>query len=132
MRGLSMSRGAVSMACKELRDWGLVTTLQEPGVRRARHAHGGGYSQEERRAGAVGAEPRTDLRLLGLQATGYGLQALRFLPLPLGEGRGEGQGYSLYSPDSSDTPEPWSAFGPRSVSWSGRAEVSLLLRCLCS
>mgnify|MGYP001056977045 FL=1 len=38
MRGLSMSRGAVSMACKELRDWGLVTTLQEPGVRRARHA----------------------------------------------------------------------------------------------
>ena len=37
MAGLRMSRGAVSMACKELRDWGLVLTLQDPGERRARH-----------------------------------------------------------------------------------------------
>ncbi len=37
MTGLRMSRGAVSMACKELRDWGLILTLQDPGERRARH-----------------------------------------------------------------------------------------------
>ena len=37
MDGLTMSRGAVSMACKELRDWGLVTAVQEPGVRKTRH-----------------------------------------------------------------------------------------------
>jgi DNA-binding transcriptional regulator GbsR (MarR family) len=37
MAGLKMSRGAVSMACKELRDWGLVITVQDPGERRARH-----------------------------------------------------------------------------------------------
>ena len=37
MAGLRMSRGTVSMACKELRDWGLVLTLQDPGERRARH-----------------------------------------------------------------------------------------------
>ena len=38
MAGLTMSRGAVSMACKELRDWGLVVAVQEPGERRVRHA----------------------------------------------------------------------------------------------
>lgn len=37
MGGLAMSRGAVSMACKELRDWGLVITVQDRGERRARH-----------------------------------------------------------------------------------------------
>ena len=37
MAGLTMSRGAVSMACKELRDWGLVIPVQDPGERRARH-----------------------------------------------------------------------------------------------
>ena len=37
MDGLTMSRGAVSMACKELRDWGLATSVQEPGVRKARY-----------------------------------------------------------------------------------------------
>ena len=37
MDGLTMSRGAVSMACKELRDWGLVTAVQDPGVRKTRH-----------------------------------------------------------------------------------------------
>ena len=37
MAGLGMSRGAVSMACKELRDWGLVITVQDPGERRGRH-----------------------------------------------------------------------------------------------
>ncbi|MDG2039391.1 MAG: hypothetical protein P8J30_02795 [Ilumatobacter sp.] len=37
MEGLRMSRGAVSMACKELRDWGLATAMQEPGTRRSRH-----------------------------------------------------------------------------------------------
>lgn len=38
MTGLTMSRGAVSMACKELRDWGLVVAVQDPGQRRVRHA----------------------------------------------------------------------------------------------
>lgn len=33
VEGLSMSRGAVSMACRELRDWGLVTTAKESGSR---------------------------------------------------------------------------------------------------
>ena len=37
MAGLTMSRGAVSMACKELRDWGLVVAVQDPGERRVRH-----------------------------------------------------------------------------------------------
>ena len=37
MAGLKMSRGAVSMACKELRDWGLIVTVQDAGERRARH-----------------------------------------------------------------------------------------------
>ena len=37
MAGLGMSRGAVSMACKELRDWGLVITVQDLGERRGRH-----------------------------------------------------------------------------------------------
>ena len=37
MDGLTMSRGAVSMACKELRDWSLATTVQDPGVRKTRH-----------------------------------------------------------------------------------------------
>ena len=37
MDGLTMSRGAVSMACKELRDWGLATSVQEPGVRKTRY-----------------------------------------------------------------------------------------------
>ena len=37
MEGLTMSRGAVSMACKELRDWGLATTVREPGVRKTRY-----------------------------------------------------------------------------------------------
>ena len=37
MDGLTMSRGAVSMACKELRDWGLMTAVQEPGVRKTRY-----------------------------------------------------------------------------------------------
>ena len=37
MAGLTMSRGAVSMACKELRDWGLVVAVQDPGARRVRH-----------------------------------------------------------------------------------------------
>ena len=37
MAGLTMSRGAVSMACKELRDWGLATSVQEPGVRKTRY-----------------------------------------------------------------------------------------------
>ena len=31
--GLSMSRGAVSMACRELRDWGLVHAERTPGAR---------------------------------------------------------------------------------------------------
>ena len=38
MAALTMSRGAVSMACKELRDWGLVVAVQDPGQRRVRHA----------------------------------------------------------------------------------------------
>ena len=33
MDGLDMSRGAVSMACRELRDWGLVTLEKESGSR---------------------------------------------------------------------------------------------------
>ena len=37
MDGLTMSRGAVSMACKELRDWGLANAVQEPGVRKTRY-----------------------------------------------------------------------------------------------
>lgn len=32
--GLSMSRGAVSMACRELQDWGLVLPERAPGSRR--------------------------------------------------------------------------------------------------
>ncbi len=34
MEGLGMSRGAVSMACKELKDWGLITTERLHGQRR--------------------------------------------------------------------------------------------------
>lgn len=34
MDGLELSRGAVSMACRELREWGLVTTEAAPGTRR--------------------------------------------------------------------------------------------------
>ncbi|MCP4654357.1 MAG: hypothetical protein GY856_02950 [bacterium] len=34
MEGLVMSRGAVSMACRELRDWGLVFPEKVPGARR--------------------------------------------------------------------------------------------------
>jgi DNA-binding transcriptional regulator GbsR (MarR family) len=33
MSGLDMSRGAVSMACRELRDWGLVSLEKESGSR---------------------------------------------------------------------------------------------------
>lgn len=33
MEGLSMSRGAISMACRELRDWGLVHQRREAGER---------------------------------------------------------------------------------------------------
>ena len=33
LAGLSMSRGAVSMACRELRDWGLVHLERAPGSR---------------------------------------------------------------------------------------------------
>ena len=33
VEGLSMSRGAVSMACRELRDWGLVQLEHTPGTR---------------------------------------------------------------------------------------------------
>ena len=33
VRELGMSRGAVSMACRELRDWGLVFDSKEPGSR---------------------------------------------------------------------------------------------------
>lgn len=33
MKGLDMSRGAVSMACRELRDWGLVALEKESGSR---------------------------------------------------------------------------------------------------
>ncbi len=34
VNGLEMSRGAVSMACRELRDWGLIFPEKEPGSRR--------------------------------------------------------------------------------------------------
>ncbi len=34
MDGLELSRGAVSMACRELRDWGLVHVEKRPGARR--------------------------------------------------------------------------------------------------
>lgn len=34
MNGLELSRGAVSMACRELRDWGLVHVEKPPGSRR--------------------------------------------------------------------------------------------------
>lgn len=34
MAGLELSRGAVSMACRDLRDWGLVTLDKAPGSRR--------------------------------------------------------------------------------------------------
>ena len=34
MNALELSRGAVSMSCKELRDWGLLTTERLPGSRR--------------------------------------------------------------------------------------------------
>lgn len=34
MHGLEMSRGAVSMACKELRDWHLIVPEKAPGSRR--------------------------------------------------------------------------------------------------
>ena len=37
MEGLELSRGAVSMACKELRDWHLVETEKSPGSRRTRY-----------------------------------------------------------------------------------------------
>ena len=37
MHSLRMSHGAVSMACKELRDCGLATAMQESGARRSRH-----------------------------------------------------------------------------------------------
>jgi DNA-binding transcriptional regulator GbsR (MarR family) len=33
MAGLEMSRGAVSMACRELRDWGLISIEKESGSR---------------------------------------------------------------------------------------------------
>ncbi len=35
MNGLEMSRGAASMACRELRDWGLIQAARNPGSRRA-------------------------------------------------------------------------------------------------
>ena len=34
MHGLELSRGAISMACRELRDWGLIFPEKEPGSRR--------------------------------------------------------------------------------------------------
>lgn len=34
MAGLDLSRGAVSMACRELRDWGLIHGERQPGMRR--------------------------------------------------------------------------------------------------
>jgi DNA-binding transcriptional regulator GbsR (MarR family) len=37
MDGLDMSRGAVSMACRELRDWGLVHVDRETGGRQIRY-----------------------------------------------------------------------------------------------
>jgi DNA-binding transcriptional regulator GbsR (MarR family) len=38
MAGLDLSRGAVSMACRELRAWGLVTAQRVPGSRRILYA----------------------------------------------------------------------------------------------
>lgn len=38
MAGLELSRGAVSMACRELRAWGLVTAQRVPGSRRILYA----------------------------------------------------------------------------------------------
>jgi DNA-binding transcriptional regulator GbsR (MarR family) len=37
MDGLGMSRGAVSMACRELRDWGLIDLERESGMRQLRY-----------------------------------------------------------------------------------------------
>ncbi len=37
MEGLSMSRGAVSMACRELREWGLIRPEKAAGERRIRY-----------------------------------------------------------------------------------------------
>ncbi len=37
MDGLDMSRGAVSMACRELRDWGLIHLARESGERQIRY-----------------------------------------------------------------------------------------------
>jgi DNA-binding transcriptional regulator GbsR (MarR family) len=37
MAGLDMGRGTVSMACKELREWGLILSESTPGARRTRH-----------------------------------------------------------------------------------------------
>ena len=37
MAGLDMARGTVSMACKELREWGLILSEATPGARRTRH-----------------------------------------------------------------------------------------------
>ena len=37
MADLGMSRGAVSMACRELRDWGLIHLEKESGVRQLRY-----------------------------------------------------------------------------------------------
>lgn len=37
MEGLGMSRGAVSMACRELRDWGLIQPEKPAGERRVRY-----------------------------------------------------------------------------------------------
>src|SRR5262245_7709870 len=37
MAGLALSRGAVSMACRELVDWGLVRPARELGSRRVRY-----------------------------------------------------------------------------------------------
>ncbi len=38
VEGLSMSRGAVSMATRELRDWGLIHATREPGSRRTAYS----------------------------------------------------------------------------------------------
>jgi DNA-binding transcriptional regulator GbsR (MarR family) len=38
MRGLEMSRGAVSMACRELREWHLIVVDRTPGSRREVHS----------------------------------------------------------------------------------------------
>ena len=37
MQGLEMSRGSVSMACRELRDWHLIVPEKAPGSRRVTH-----------------------------------------------------------------------------------------------